>query len=169
MSNRAQREGDASVSHEIDITETIGAPHAQPAWARDWHRFMNSNTHYFRTHQGGKKDLSKSGKTPLDTPAGEAFHTYAAWWVDANTVKLYLDDQYQFTLHPSTNYSAAPFNRPMRVNLVVETYDWQAPPSQAEVSNSAINSTYYDWVRAYVLVKEKEEQSAETPRHQKSP
>jgi len=28
----------------------------------------------------------------VDPPAGEAFHTYAAWWVDVNTIKFYLDD-----------------------------------------------------------------------------
>ena len=154
MSNRPQRAGDASISHEIDITETVGAPHEQPAWARDWNQFMNSNTHYFWTFQGKKENLAKPGKAPLSTPAGDAFHTYAAWWVDARTIKFYLDDQYQFTLHPSTKYSATPFNRPMHVNMVVETYDWMAPPAPTDLTNSAINTTYYDWVRAYRLVRE---------------
>ena len=154
MSNRPQRAGDASISHEIDITETVGAPHEQPAWARDWNQFMNSNTHYFRTFQGKKENLAKPGRAPLSTPAGDAFHTYAAWWVDARTIKFYLDDQYQFTLHPSTKYSATPFNRPMHVNMVVETYDWMAPPAPADLTNSAVNTTYYDWVRAYRLVRD---------------
>jgi beta-glucanase (GH16 family) len=152
MSNRAQREGDASISHEIDITATIGAPHAQPAWARDWNRFMNSNTHFFHAANGNKENLSAGGKAPLDPPSGEAFHTYAAWWVDANTVRFYLDDEYKFTIHPKTNYSATPFDHPMHVNMVTETYDWETPPTLEAVTNPAINTVRYDWVRAYELV-----------------
>jgi beta-glucanase (GH16 family) len=151
MSNRSVREGDASVSHELDITETVGAPEAGPPWAREWNRFMNSNTHYFRSVRGAKENLATPGKAPLDPPAGETFHTYGAWWVDANTVHFYLDDEFVFTLRPSTKYSTTPFDRPMHVNLVVETYDWMAPPSIEDVTNPAINATRYDWVRAYRL------------------
>ena len=32
MSNRSQREGDASISQEIDINETVGAPRPEPAY-----------------------------------------------------------------------------------------------------------------------------------------
>lgn len=56
-----------------------------------------------RTVQGKKKNLAKPGKAPLSTPAGDAFRTYEAWWVDANTIKFSLDDEYRFTLHRSTN------------------------------------------------------------------
>lgn len=154
MSNRPKNEHGGSVSHEIDILETIGAPHPEPKWASEWNRKMNSNTHYFRRAGGKKEDLSAGNKAPLDPPAGEAFHTYGAWWVDANAIRFYLDDQYQFTLHPKTNYSAAPFDRPMHVNMVVETYDWMAPPALDDLTNRDINATSYDWVRAYVLVKE---------------
>jgi beta-glucanase (GH16 family) len=151
MSNRPQREGDAVVSHEIDINETVGAPHPEPAWAKEWNRFMNSNTHYFHRFQGERENLSSPGKAALDSPADDAFHTYAAWWVDPNTIRFYLDDEYQFTLHPKTNYSATPFNRPMHVNMVVETYDWMAPPTLTDLTNQNLNVTRYDWVRAYVL------------------
>ena len=126
MSNRPQREGDASISHEIDIVETIGAPHSEPKWARNWNKFMNSNTHFFRRAAGEKEDLSAGGKVSLNPPANEGFHTCGAWWVDANTIRFYLDDEYQFTLHPKTNFSTTPFNRPMQINMVCETYDWMA-------------------------------------------
>jgi L-alanine-DL-glutamate epimerase-like enolase superfamily enzyme len=89
----------------------------------------------------------------LDPPSGEAFHTYAAWWVDANTVKHYLDDEYKFTLHPKTNISATPFSHPMHVNMVTETYDWQKPPTLEAVTNASINTVRYEWVRAYTLVR----------------
>jgi len=52
MSNRTQRENEATVSHEIDITETVGALRNGPAWSRDWNRFMNANTHYFHNRAG---------------------------------------------------------------------------------------------------------------------
>ena len=89
----------------------------------------------------------------MNPPAGEAFHTYGAWWVDANTVKFYLDDEYKFTVHPKTNFTAAPLSYPMHLNMVTETYSWEKPPTRAEATNSAINTVRYDWVRAYVLVK----------------
>ena len=149
-----KQEAGADVSLEIDIVETIGAPHSEPNWAKDWHRQMNSNTHYNRRVDGKRENLSVGNKAPLDPPAGEAFHTYGAWWVDANTVKFYLDDQYQFTVHPATNYSTTPFDRPMHVNMVCETYDWMAPPALSDLTNRAINTAHYDWVRAYVLRKQ---------------
>jgi beta-glucanase (GH16 family) len=149
-----KQEAGADVSLEIDIVETIGAPHPEPDWAKHWHRQMNCNTHYNRRVEGKRENLSAGNKAPLDPPAGEAFHTYGAWWVDANTIRFYLDDQYQFTVHPKTNYSATPFDRPMHVNMVCETYDWMAPPSLADLTNTTINTTRYDWVRAYVLEKE---------------
>ena len=40
----------------------------------------------------------------------------------------------------------------MHVNLVTETYDWETPPTVEELNDDSINTTYYDWSRAYVLV-----------------
>jgi len=152
LSGGRHRVGDAWVSQEIDITETVGAPHPEPAWSKDWNKFMNSNTHFNRSADGKKENLSAGGKAPLDPPADEAFHTYAAWWMDAKTIKFFLDDEYKFTIHPKTNYSATPFDHPMHVNLVTETYDWETPPTLEAVTNPQINTVRYDWVRAYVLV-----------------
>ncbi|RME95998.1 MAG: hypothetical protein D6766_01800 [Verrucomicrobia bacterium] len=47
-----------------------------------------------------------------------------------------------------------PFDRPMQINMVTETYDWMPAPSEEELANDAINATYYDWVRVWVLVPE---------------
>ncbi len=151
LSGGRKQEAGADVSQEIDIVETMGAPHAEPKWAQNWHKQMNSNTHYNRRVNGKPEPLSVGQQAPLDPPAGEAFHTYGAWWVDATTVRFYLDDQYQFTVHPSTKFSATPFDRPMHVNMVCETYDWMAPPALSDLTNRAINTTHYEWVRAYVL------------------
>ena len=55
-------------------------------------------------------------------------------------------------MHPDTTYSKTPFDRPMYMHLVTETYNWEAPPTEEELLNDEINTSYYDWVRAYVLV-----------------
>ncbi len=44
----------------------------------------------------------------------------------------------------------------MHLNLVTETYDWETPPTPEELGDDSINTTHYDWVRAYVLVKKEE-------------
>ncbi len=152
LSGGRKREAGGDVSLEIDIVETIGAPQGEPAWATNWHRQMNCNTHYFHRVEGKKEDIDAGNKAPVDPPVGETFHTYGACWVDANTINFYLDDEYQFTVHPATNYSATPFDRPLHVNMVCETYDWMQPPSHADLTNSAINTARYDWVRAWTLV-----------------
>lgn len=154
LSGGRRKVGDAVVSQEIDITETVGAPQPEPAWATNCHRFMNANTHFFLSVGGKRDDLAAGNKAPLEVPSGDAFHTYGAWWVDANTIKFYLNDEYKFTIHPKTNYVAAPFDHPMHVNMVAETYDWQKPPTLEAVTDPAINTVRYDWVRAYVLAGE---------------
>jgi len=77
---------------------------------------------------------------------------YGAWWVDANTVRFYHDNEYQFTLRPSTAFDKTPLDRPMHLNLVTETYDRETPPTPAELADDSRNTTYYDWIRAYTLV-----------------
>lgn len=149
LSGGAAKIGDTKTTTEIDIVEAIGAPQRYP----NWNKLMKSNTHYFVTTADGKKtDLAAPGQTAVVPSAGEAYHVYAAWWVDANTVHFYLDDKFAFTLHPKTDHSPTPFNRPMHVNMVTETYNWETPPTAEAVNNPAINTTYYDWVRAYTLV-----------------
>jgi len=41
----------------------------------------------------------------------------------------------------------------MYMHLVTETYNWEDPPSDEELLNDDINTTYYDWVRSFRLVK----------------
>jgi len=153
LSNRAiEVEPGVRISDEIDIVEAIGAPQHWP----DWNKFMKSNLHVFRHDKDGTVDLASPGQAPLDPPSGEAFHVYAAWWVDANTIHFYLDDEYQFTLHPKTDFSEKPFVRPMQINMVTETYNWEVPPTPEELADDSRNATYYDWVRAWVLKKKED-------------
>ncbi|TWT76540.1 Beta-porphyranase B precursor [Planctomycetes bacterium CA13] len=149
MSNRSAPYGDGEASQELDIVEAIGAPQRFPNWNRQW----KPNTHFFYTVNGERKGYSQNDSVALDPPSGEAFHTYAAWWVDANTVHYYLDDVHCMTVQPSTEVSPKPFDRPMQINMVTETYKWETTPTPEAISNDEINSSYYDWVRVYQLVK----------------
>jgi len=114
---------------------------------------MKSNTHYWLRKDGKRLDGAVHGDTRITPPADEAFHVYGVWWVDPNTIKFYHNGEYKFTIHPSTEYDERPFRRPMHMNLVTETYDWETPPTAEELADDSINTTYYDWVRSYVLVK----------------
>lgn len=151
MSNPTKTEADGSrTSLEIDIQEAVGRGKRQPKRRH----FMKSNTHYFRSKGGEKTNRSTPGDCPISPPADEAFHVYGAWWVDANTVRFYHNGDHKFTLRPSTEFSETPFDRAMHLNMVTETYDWETPPTPAELADESRTTTCYDWVRAYTLVRE---------------
>lgn len=154
LSGGRQRVGNGSVSQEINITETIGSPYPEPAWSKDWNRFMNSNTHVNLWAGGTMTNYSVGDRAALNPLAGDVYHSYAAWWGDANTVRYYLDNECKFTIHPETSVSAMPFSRPMHVTMVTETCDWEKPPTLEALTNSATNTVRCDWVRAYVLRKQ---------------
>ena len=130
---------------ELDIVEAVGMQKR----GHDLNNKMRSNTHIFAYDCNGEKEvLSQGGSTDIVPPASEAYHTYGCWWVDANTMKFYLDGEYKFTVHPKR-----PFERSMYMHLVTETYNWEDPPTVEELNNDDINTTYYDWVRSFKLKK----------------
>ena len=89
----------------------------------------------------------------MTDPSAEDFHTYGCWWVDANTVKFYYDGKYMYTIKPTTKYTDTPFDRPMFIHIVTETYDWEKQvPTAEDLKDKDKSTTYYDWVRAYKLV-----------------
>ena len=159
FSNEPQRYGDRHIAQELDVQEAVGGGKKHP----DRKHYMKSNTHVW-VREGGKT-FSKAvpGDALISPAAGEAFHVYGVWWVDAGTVHFYHNDEFKFTLHPNTDYHPTPFERPMHLNLVTETYDWETPPTPEELNDDSINTTYYDWVRAYVLVKDGDAPAVETP------
>lgn len=138
---------------ELDIVEVVG--HQKGKF--DFRTKLHSNTHIFhRTCEGEKIVKSqgpKNGLKDIIPAADEAYHVYGCWWVDANTIKIYLDGVYQYTMKPSTAFRNDPFNRPMYMHLVTETYNWETPPTPEELSDNSRNTTYYDWVRSYKLEK----------------
>jgi hypothetical protein len=141
---------------ELDIIETMGTPTRYP----DWGRRFNANTHYGLRVAGGKSLPNVSAGSPRDDraaiePSAEAFHTYGLWWVDANTMHCYYDGKFLFTLRPDTRYNPQPFARPMYMHMVTETYSWEPSlPTDEMLNDDSKNSTYYDWVRSYRLVRE---------------
>ena len=113
---------------------------------------MKSKTHYRARHNGKTEKRSTPGEARITPAADEDFHVYGLWWVDANALRFYHNDQFKFTIRPDTSLDETPMNRPMHLNMVTETYDWETPPTDEELNNDSINTTYYDWVRAYRLV-----------------
>lgn len=158
------------VATELDIVECIGNAQRWP----DFGDHMIGNTHIEihpkldpdnprkslsdLTDQEKKARKAKFGPVgekkshKVSTRVNEAFHTYGCWWVDAKTMKFYLDGEHVFTINPPTDLVAEPFNQPMYVNLVCETYNWEFPPTAEELKDDTKNTTLYDYVRAYKLV-----------------
>ncbi|WP_179957820.1 family 16 glycosylhydrolase [Exilibacterium tricleocarpae] len=149
-----------SHSIELDILETIGGwPH--PSWSN----VMRSNTHYKpyesidgRCRQG--TTISKGNKHDAGVPLADGFHTFAAWWVSPFKFHFYFDGKHVGTVDVERQRDAQPFNGPMSLRMVAETYDWQpkfipaghAPyPTEQELDNPDINTAYYDYVRSYAL------------------
>ncbi|MCM2369832.1 family 16 glycosylhydrolase [Aporhodopirellula aestuarii] len=140
---------------ELDIIETIGTPTRPENWNRQFH----ANTHY-QVNVGRGQDpptvsvgAPKNSTTAIENTA-EDFHTYAVWWVDPNTMHFYYDGKFLFTVNPGTDYNLLPFARPMYMHLVTETYDWEPGlPTDEMLNDEQRNSTLYDWVRSYILVR----------------
>lgn len=139
-------------STELDIQECVGG-------AKRWASFkmrMGANTHVSKPTvlENGEPVVMKKGDfVTLPASVNERFYTYGCWWIDANTMKFYLDGEYVFTIEPSTELDATPFDQPMFVNLVCETYGWEVPPTVEELTDDSRNTAYYDYVRAYKLTK----------------
>ncbi len=150
--------GGDSYSQELDIVETIGDATRHPNYATH----MKSNTHFrWKNCNGGNNEqfFSKGTTTgPIKAPEGsnqesdEGFHTYGAWWKDANEVTFYLDNEQGETVQFRTDKTATPFNRGMFICMVTETYDWEQRPTDASLTDPNRNTSYYDWVRVWVLV-----------------
>ncbi len=106
----------------------------------------------FAKIQADRRVLKQNGLTKLSTPVNEAFHTYGCWWVDANTMHFYADGEFAYTIKPKTGFDPKPFDQPMFMNLLCETYSWEVAPTTAELEDDRLNTTLYDYVRSYRLV-----------------
>lgn len=144
-----------NLTTEIDIVETVGGAEAWPAFKSEMG--TNSHFHHWNCDGGYDKVYSKGAQTPLSSPCAEEFHTYGAWWKNANYITPYADDLEGETIQFRTDVLDEPFSNPLTMHMLTETYDWERPPTAAELANDANNTSYYDWVRTYKLLPAHEE------------
>lgn len=138
-----------TTQEELDIVEAIGGAKKFAAFKYK----MKSNAHIFRTGCNGERTVkSTPGETSLIGAVDSRYHVFGCWWKDANTLDFYYNGNYAFTIHPDTSLSKTPFNYPMYMHLVTETYNWEVPPTPEELADQTKNVTYYDWIRSYSLV-----------------
>ncbi|MFC2098946.1 carbohydrate binding domain-containing protein [Bacteroidota bacterium] len=132
-------------SLELDIMEGAGG------YTGNFTNSMNSNTHYNYTHCDGTKEAFSAGSTiPAYRNIADTFFVYAAHWVNASKVDFYLNGYHGATVKFRTDITDNPFDKPMQINMVTETYDWVRPlPTDEQLADSTINATYYDWIRSY--------------------
>ncbi|VGO22473.1 Beta-porphyranase B [Pontiella sulfatireligans] len=138
---------------ELDIQECIGNAKRWPGFK---HQFR-ANTHVTFLNaakvDGERPVVKKDASFDIGENVDQNFHRYGCWWVDANTMKFYLDGKLVQTIEPPTDLDKAPFDQPMFVNLVCEIYDWETLPTKEGLLDDSRNTTRYDYVRSYKLVK----------------
>ncbi|QBG46631.1 beta-porphyranase B [Verrucomicrobia bacterium S94] len=145
MSNSGQHyPGVGRIAQELDILETVGGSKRNDKFAH----YMNSNTHVW--HGGESRNVGNKARLP--TKSDEDFYIYGCWWENASKCHFYLNNEHVGTVEFDTSLVDEPFRHPMHINMVTETYDWETPPTPEEVNDPERNTTYIDWVRAYVLV-----------------
>ena len=139
---------------ELDIQECIGREGPfDGAWFASG---MNSNSHYWYTGCDGiKHDYRAEGvEIESESLASEDFNTYGGWWQDESNVVYYFNNGEGVASKFYDGITDKPFDRPMGINLVSETYPfpWIELPNDEELADSTKNICYYDWVRSYLLV-----------------
>ncbi len=147
---------------ELDIQECIGNATRWPGFKEQ----LRGNTHVTFTpgdNPQGAKNAKRGMSGNLKSKVDEEFHTYGCWWIDANTMKFFADGEYKFTIRPSTELDETPFDHPMFLNLVCETYEWEVPPEIEGLNDDSKNTTYYDYVRSWKLVKDNAHVSTAPP------
>ncbi|NRS90192.1 hypothetical protein HNQ02_003129 [Flavobacterium sp. 7E] len=153
-----------SYSQELDIAESIGGT---SNFSSDFRKKMKFNTHYRLRKSGGSAEIFysrgnneveirdgdlQSGDASLrgGTEAGDAFHTYGCYWINAKEAAFYVDNNAIGVVKFRTDIVSDPFKDPMKINMVTETYDWARPlPTNAQLNDNNINASLYNWIRAY--------------------
>ncbi|MDA9317173.1 family 16 glycosylhydrolase [Puniceicoccaceae bacterium] len=154
LMNPVEKSREVGKRTELDIQECIGNAKRWPDFK---HQFRN-NTHitYYdkKDEEGEKLSLKVGASTDIGSNVSDDFHRYGCWWVDATTMHFYLDGQHVQTIKLPTEIDPAPMDQKMYVNLVCEIYDWEFLPEMDALKDDSLNTTYYDYVRSYHLVKE---------------
>ncbi|WP_221409072.1 family 16 glycosylhydrolase [Reichenbachiella versicolor] len=122
---------------------------------------MHSNAHFW--YKGCEKkleDLRAPDVRFQDTELASAnFHVYGGWWHDETMASYYYDNQEPKYQKFYDKIKSKPFDQPMYMRLVCETYPfpWIELPTDEELADDNKNTVYYDWVRGYRLIDVGEE------------
>ncbi len=133
---------------ELDIQESVGISTGGHSWIDNFITSMSSSCSS-RNNSCGEPEGNPGQHISIGEEVWRDYHIFAAWWKSATEVLIYLDDQYQYTINPVTN-----FDLPQYLRMVVEKYDWNPPldGSDGMTDTWENRTTYYDYVRSYRLV-----------------
>ncbi|WP_158966153.1 family 16 glycosylhydrolase [Paraglaciecola sp. L3A3] len=139
---------------ELDIQETIGRQ--GDFKGKHFAKGMHANGHFWYAGCDEKMQDFRASEVKYsgNELTSDNFNTYGGWWHDESSASFYYNNERPKFM---TFYSAIkdkPFDQPMGVNLVSETYPfpWIELPNDAELNDPNKNVAYYDWVRSYILV-----------------
>ncbi|QVY66576.1 family 16 glycosylhydrolase [Polaribacter sp. Q13] len=139
---------------EWDIQECIGRT---GGFKGDYFaKGMHSNAHFWYTDCEKKRHDHRASQVRFEEEelASESFHTYGGWWRDESSASYYYDNRAPKHQSFYDEVKKKPFDKPMYMRLVCETYPfpWIELPNEKELSDPSKNTVYYDWVRGYELV-----------------
>ena len=125
---------------EIDVIENIGAPSNNNGNERQ----MHMNTHYYPGGWANDKKTPKSWTMPY--PAGEDYHVYGMWWIDAFSIRFY----HNGTLTAEVDLPGD-YDEPMYMFFDTEVFTWEGLPTIESLDNPDLNTMTVDWVRSWEL------------------
>ncbi|MDU0352972.1 hypothetical protein RS130_02650 [Paraglaciecola aquimarina] len=139
---------------ELDIQESIGREGDFDG--KIFAKGMHSNGHFWYADCDGKMQDLRSPKVTFkkNNFASDSFNTYGGWWHNESSASFYFNDGAPKFMRFYSQVKDKPFDQPMGVNLVSETYPfpWVELPNSQELADPTKNVAYYDWVRAYLLI-----------------
>jgi len=153
-------------SMELDIAESVGGVINQ-SWGEKFRTGQQYNVHVWYSDCNNERNsfakgvnaaegdgsLAADNQLPNGEEVWQDFNTYATWWKNENEVEFFLNDTFSGKVDVSTALHDKPYSRPMGMQMLTETYNWATPyPTDTELQNDNINTSYYDWVRSYYYV-----------------
>ncbi|MGM8362049.1 T9SS type A sorting domain-containing protein [Flavobacterium sp. ARAG 55.4] len=145
----------ADQTREIDIIEIYG----HTDWFR---RRMPSNYHIFDTTTSPPTDLTGNShqqfhQTATASDLTTGFNRYGIHWINATRVDFYLNGvRVRELTVDARGTDGQAMIQPMHIVLDTENHEWLTNagthPTNAQLSNTAINRNRYNWIRAYKTV-----------------
>ncbi|MEM0913058.1 MAG: glycoside hydrolase [Planctomycetota bacterium] len=146
---------DGRRSVELDVVECVGFDSREnpddPNWTKAW------ADHYWLSvrNQGPTERTALSqAQIPAGGKVTGRWRTFGCWWKSESEIWFYIDGERVAVLHPDL-----PFDIPMRLRMVVETYDHNPPPAKGEPGSMyhpdgtkrsvEERSTRYEYVRTW--------------------